>query len=182
MRILLLVDGNSACLSTFIFNLQLHVRPENEFICKSVERLIRRRSCVLIKLYTIRVDQGSYCTLPPAQNENYTNRNSGAGYIVAPPRNLYAVCVIFHFVFRYMWPNIPAHKGVEGNEVADTYAKGAAKSHYDPVAHLARKTAKARTQRTREWVRGHIKGGRRNRPRGVTVAGSAKAYEGRGWG
>ena len=82
-------------MSTFIFNLQLHLRPENEFICESVERLIRRRSCILIKLYTIRVDQGNYCTLPPAQNESYTGRNSGAGYIVTPPRNLYVVCVVF---------------------------------------------------------------------------------------
>ena len=74
--------------------------------------------------------------------------------------------------------------------MADSYAKGAAKSHYDPVdrnhlreaslAHLTRKTTEARIQRTRERIWDHLKKDRRYRPRGM--AGSAKSYEKRGRG
>ena len=68
----------------------------------------------------------------------------------------------------------PAYKGVEGNEVADSYAKWAAESHHDPVertylqeaslAHFVRKTTEARSQCTREWIRSHVKSGWRHSP------------------
>lgn len=56
-----------------------------------------------------------------------------------------------------------AHKGVEGNEVADDLAKQAVEGVVD--AHLTRKTTKARVQGTRAWVSSHVKSNyRRYRP------------------
>ena len=70
----------------------------------------------------------------------------------------------------------PAHKGVEGNEIADTYAKCAAGGYLDTdkldktylreasLAHLTRKAAEAKTRSTKDWTQRHIKAERRYRP------------------
>ena len=56
----------------------------------------------------------------------------------------------------------PGHGGVEGDEVADEYARVTGESAVDAadrcylreasLAHLARKTTEARAQNTREWL------------------------------
>ena len=61
----------------------------------------------------------------------------------------------------------PAHKGVEGNKVAEEYAKVATESAWDAtdrrylreasLAHLTRRTTEARTQTTRDWIASHAK-------------------------
>lgn len=65
--------------------------------------------------------------------------------------------------------------------MADSYTKWAAESHYDPVdrvylreaslTHLKRKTAEARSHRTREWIEDHVKSERRYRlPKGGRIS------------
>ena len=54
----------------------------------------------------------------------------------------------------------PVHKGIEGNEIADTYAKWAADGYTDPMdkaylreaslVHLVRETTEAKTQSTKD--------------------------------
>ena len=70
----------------------------------------------------------------------------------------------------------PAHRVVEGNEIADTYAKWATDGYSDAdkldkdylreasLAHLIRKAAEAKTRSTKDWIRRHVKAERRYRP------------------
>ena len=68
----------------------------------------------------------------------------------------------------------PAHKGVEGNGIADTYAaRWAADGYTDrykdylreaSLAHLSRKMTEARTQSTKDWIRRHVQAERRYCP------------------
>ena len=68
----------------------------------------------------------------------------------------------------------PAQLGVEGNEVADLYAKGAAESTLQAVdraylrqtsfAHMTRVTAEAKTEGTGRWIASHIQRRRVYRP------------------
>ena len=63
----------------------------------------------------------------------------------------------------------PAHKGVEGNEVADGFAKHAAENVVDAVGpprltHLTRKTTEARAQDTRAWIASYVKSSRHYQP------------------
>lgn len=72
-----------------------------------------------------------------------------------------------------------APKGVDGNEVADDYAKVAAESAWDAtdrrclreasLAHPTRKTTEARTQATREWIASHKSSRRHKLPRGNII-------------
>ena len=74
----------------------------------------------------------------------------------------------------------PAHREVEGNEVADDYAGEAAKSPRDAadrrylweasLVHLTRKTAEAKSQTTGEWIAGHVRSRRRYRPLGARTS------------
>ena len=69
----------------------------------------------------------------------------------------------------------PAHKGVEGNKITDTYTKWAADRCTDSVdrdylreailAQLTRKTTEAKASSTTDWIRRHVKAERRHRPR-----------------
>ena len=69
---------------------------------------------------------------------------------------------------------IPARRGVEGNEVADDYAKQAVEGLWDVadrqylreegLAHLTRMTTEAKLQATRYWITDHVKNRRRYRP------------------
>ena len=57
----------------------------------------------------------------------------------------------------------PAHRGAEGNEIADTYARWVADGYSDAMdksyllvtslAHLTRKAIKAKTRASKDWVR-----------------------------
>ena len=86
----------------------------------------------------------------------------------------------------------PAHKGVEGNKVADDYAKEAAESLWDAtdrrhrweasLSHPARKNAEARSQATRDWIAGHVKNRRRSQPpRGSSICPALKGTKGADW-
>ena len=63
----------------------------------------------------------------------------------------------------------PAHRGVEGSEVADGYAKVAAENTGDAtdrrcqLAHLTRRTTETRTQAT-NWIASHAKSSSRYKP------------------
>lgn len=67
-----------------------------------------------------------------------------------------------------------AHWGDEVNEVADSYAKGAAESPHDPIdreylceaslAHLTRKSTEAKSWSTWECIRSRVKSDRRYKP------------------
>ena len=69
---------------------------------------------------------------------------------------------------------IPAHKGVDRNEMADVWAKMAAENRTDAavpsnlleasLAHVAKATTEARTQGTTARVANHVKQNRRYRP------------------
>ena len=60
----------------------------------------------------------------------------------------------------------PAHKGVEGNEVADSCAKWVDRAYVREasIAYLSCKTTGTRSQRTKEWIQIHVRGSRRYRP------------------
>ena len=70
----------------------------------------------------------------------------------------------------------PTHRVVEGNEIADTYAKWATDGYSDTdkldkdylqeasLAHLIRKAAEAKTRSMKDWIRWHVKAERRYRP------------------
>ena len=81
----------------------------------------------------------------------------------------------------------PAYKGVEGNEIADTYAKWAADGYSDAIdkkylreaslAHLIRKVTEAKTRNTKDWIRRHVKAERRYRPPGGEKYGKTSGKE-----
>ena len=75
----------------------------------------------------------------------------------------------------------PSPRGVEGNEIAVSYAKRGAEGYADAVgpvylqgtspAQLSRNTTEAESQRTREWIRRHAKAGRRHNPQRLAEGG-----------
>ena len=61
---------------------------------------------------------------------------------------------------------VPAHRGIQGNEMVDEMAKEAASGQSDEVLdrvrwqtslpHLARRTTERRTAATKQWIRDHV--------------------------
>lgn len=79
-----------------------------------------------------------------------------------------------HPIYQTFGARNPVHGEVEGNEMADDFAKQAAESAVDAadrpylreasLAHWTRKTTDERTQITRRWIQSHVKRSRRHRP------------------